>query len=213
MVSGLLLSLIGFFEVSDDVFSDPLEGDYEVQTFDQTIAQFVRSIESPLLTQSMIDLTSLGSLSVIFVMSFVLSSVLYTYRDYKGLSYLFIVLAGAGLWPTLLKLYFKRERPPLTQHLVNVTDLSFPSGHAFGAAALYFALAYYSAQYTRNWYQEIFFYILGGTLIILVGVSRIYLGVHFPTDVLAGVSGGLVWVLLVSLIFEVTVRRKRDLLP
>src|SRR5690606_32446059 len=120
-----------------------------------------------------------------------------SYRDFKGIIFLSVVLGGAGLWPTLLKPYFGRERPSETDQLVTTVDLSFPSGHTFGATAVYIALAFYVAQYARTWAHEVFFYYLALVLIVLVGTSRIYLGVHYPTDILAGLSGGAAWALLI----------------
>lgn len=155
----------------------------------------------------MTDLTALGSVSVVLTMFVVLASVLVSYRDYRGLVYLSVVLLGAGLWPTLLKTYYRRPRPVEIEHLVTVTDFSFPSGHAFGAASVYIALAFYAAKYAKSWHQELFFYILGGALITVVGTSRIYLGVHYPTDVIAGVAAGSAWGLGVSAAVEFFKRR------
>lgn len=204
-----ILGILGFEEVADDVFYDPKEGDFEAQLFDKSLANFFRSFQSPLLTQAMTDLTALGSISVLLTLFFVLFSVLWSYRDYKGLSYLLVVLIGAGAWPALLKIFFQRDRPDVANHLVHVSDLSFPSGHSFGAAAIYVALAFYSAQYAKNWIHEIFFYALGAILIALVGISRIYLGVHYPTDVLAGLCGGMAWAFLVSACFQFFLAFKR----
>lgn len=204
LLLGLVVSLVCFEEVMDDVFYDPLEGDREALEFDRMIMNHVTELRLPLLTQAMTDLTALGSISVVLTLFLVMASVLYSFRDFKGMTYLFSVLLGAGLWPLFLKPLFARARPDSIEHLVNVTDLSFPSGHSFGAAAVYLGLSYYAGQHARTWPQEVFFYILGGVLIFLIGLTRIYLGVHYPTDVLAGISGGLAWGFMVSLVFELT---------
>ena len=208
ILAGIIISLIAFEEVVDDVFDDPLEGDHEASLFDQSIANWVLKIQTPLLNQVMIDLTSLGSVSVVATLFIILASVMVIYRDIPGLIYLSSVLAGAGTIPFLLKNYFQRERPIIGNHLERVTDLSFPSGHTFAATALYIALAYYAAKIARSWYHEIFFYFLGALLIVTVGVSRIYLGVHFSTDVIAGLSSGAAWGFFMSLIFEIYKRQK-----
>lgn len=202
LLAAMALSLIAFEEVVDDVFHDPLEGDHESHDFDQAISGWIRGFRSPSMTQIMTDLTALGSVSVLSVFFFLLASVLLTYRDLKGLSYLSLVIAGAGFWPSFLKPYYARPRPVEIDQLVTVSNLSFPSGHSFGATAVYIALTYYAAQYARRWPQEIFFYSLGALLICLVGISRIYLGVHFPTDVLAGVSSGAAWAFFISAVYE-----------
>lgn len=210
---GLLIFAVlifSFYEIVDDVFYDPKEGDIESQIFDDWVIQFLSQFRNPRLNQVMMDLSALGSVSVITTFFIILFSVLLSFRDFKGLSYLSILLAGAGLWPSLLKLYFQRPRPNHLEHLVIVTDYSFPSGHAFGAAAVYIGLAYYTGRYTRNWTQEIFFYFLGMLLVSIVGVSRVYLGVHFPSDVMAGICLGVIWALIVSAIYELLFPAKTE---
>jgi undecaprenyl-diphosphatase len=202
MIVGIVIALVGFEEVADDVFYDPLEGDFEFREFDRSVTQWVSRFRSPVLNQVMIDLTALGSVSVVLTLFIVLASVLATYRDFRGLGYITIVLAGAGAWPLLLKSYFGRERPPEMDRLVEVASLSFPSGHSFGASAVYIGLAYYVTQYTRSWAHEVFFYCLGALLILVVGTTRIYLGAHFPTDVVAGLCGGIAWGLICASVFE-----------
>lgn len=210
MLAGVIISLLGFAEIVDDVFSDPQEGDLESVQFDHDVRKIASGLRSPMLTQAMTDLTALGSVSVVFAFVFVLVSVLFSYKDYRGIAYLMVISAGAGIFPSLLKVYFDRERPDSLDHLVNVSDLSFPSGHAFGATAIYFGLAFYSGLYARTWRQEVFFYILGGLLISLVCLSRIYLGVHFPTDVIAGFFGGAVWALSASAVYVLLNQRKAN---
>lgn len=205
-----LISLLFFEEVYDDVFLDPLEGDQEVFHFDEKIMQFFSQYRTPRINQMMTDLTALGSVSVVVTLFVVLASVLITYKDYKGLTYISVVLAGGGIWPLVLKPLFNRTRPEIVDHLVQVTDLSFPSGHSFGAASVYVALAFYSGGYARGWRQEIFFYLLGALLIFVVGLSRIFLGVHYPTDVLAGIAGGLTWGFGISAVYELVTDRRSN---
>lgn len=212
----MILAIVGFEEVADDVFLDPSEGDFEAQQLDSSISNLARSFRAEHLNQVMTDLTSLGSVSVLTTLFLILATVVYFYRDYVGLGYLALIFVGSGVWPSLLKLYFKRERPLLEDHLVRVLDYSFPSGHSFGAAAIYIGLSFYVARFAHSRAQELTYYFLGLLLISIVGVSRIYLGVHFATDVLAGICGGAVWGLFLSLIYERHLSRRskaRDATP
>ncbi len=211
MIIGMIASLLFFEEVVDDVFHDPKVGDHEASVFDKKIADRVLLMQTQTLNQVMTDLTALGSVSVIGTLFIILASVMMVYRDYRGLVYLSVVLAGAGAIPFWLKNVFNRERPIVENHLVRVSDLSFPSGHTFAATALYIALAYYTAKFARTWGHEIFFYFLGLLVIITVGVSRIYLGVHFSTDVIGGLTSGAAWGLFVSILFELQKIIKRGL--
>jgi undecaprenyl-diphosphatase len=213
LVVGVVVAAFSFEEVIDDVFYDPREGDIESRIFDESIMSFVDGVRSEQLTQIMTDMTALGSFSVILAFFFAVSSMLIIYRHFSGLAYLIIVLAGAGLWPLVLKQFFQRARPDQLQHLVNVADLSFPSGHAFGATSVYLAMAFYSKVYGKTWQQEIFFYFLAALMITIVGFSRIYLGVHYPTDVLRGISSGAIWALSVSTAFELLHTLRRPKVP
>ena len=193
---------VGFEEVYDDVFNDPLEGDHEAEILDKQIFQMFNSYRSPLLSQVMSDITALGSVSVLIILFVIMLSALKFFKDYRGLLYQSIIGLGVAVIPFTLKMLFQRERPLDLEHLTHATTYSFPSGHAFSATAIYIALAYYIAQYTKPIHQKVFFYLLGFVLIFLVSVSRIYLGVHYATDVLAGVYSGGIWVCSVTLAFE-----------
>src|SRR5688572_21465076 len=129
--------VFGFAEIVDDVFDDPREGDHDAGSFDTSFGQYVQSFRSDLLTQVAIDLTALGSASVLSVFALLAYAVVLGARDRVGFIHLTLALVGAFALPELLKGYFVRERPDALVHLVTVRTLSFPSGHSFGAAACY----------------------------------------------------------------------------
>ncbi|HEY0961710.1 MAG TPA: phosphatase PAP2 family protein [Pseudomonadales bacterium] len=190
-----------FFEIVDDVFFDPLEGDVESHEFDAAVSRFLTQFRSEGLTQAAIDLTALGSVSVLTVFAILAYAAAIGSRDFVGLAHLSIALLGAGLWPQLLKPLYGRERPDLLERLVPAADLSFPSGHAFGAAACYATFAYLCARYTQSHAAEIFAYVFAALLITVIGLTRIYLGVHYATDVLAGFAAGGAWAFLLAALF------------
>ena len=201
-----------FFEVVDDVFYDVPEGDLETHEFDDDVARYFVQFRSENLTQIAIDLTALGSVSVIGLFSLLVYCAIVLARDYIGFAHMTVAMLGPGAWPTLLKPYFNRERPNLFDHLVTVGDLSFPSGHSFGAAAAYATFAFFCARYIRLRTAEALCYFFAVAIVAVVGVTRIYLGVHFATDVIAGLCAGGAWAFLLAAGFSV-LYQKRPLWP
>lgn len=202
MILMIIICLMIFEEVSDDVFSDPKEGDLEAMTFDHQVIQYFKSWRTDRLNQVMSDITALGSLSVIGLLTFIMTGLLIAYRDARGLLYLTIMTLGTITLPWILKALFERPRPSVLEHLTRVETHSFPSGHAFAASVMYLSLAYLAARRLETLKVEILYYLLALLVISLVGLSRIYLGVHYPTDIVAGMSSGIAWFLLVTLVMQ-----------
>ncbi len=192
----------GYFEIVDDVFSDPLEGDMETPEFDRDVAQFFMQFRTERLTQIAIDLTALGSISVLVVFGMLAYAVIVARRDLIAFLHISVAVTGALFWPVILKPYFGRDRPPVIDQLVRVGDLSFPSGHAFGAAAAYATFAFFWARFVRAYSAEVFCYFFAFALVAIIAVTRIYLGAHYASDVLAGISAGGAWAFFVAAAFS-----------
>lgn len=201
MVLVIIIGAFVFEEVVDDIFSDPKVGDPETLVFDNNVLQKFREVRTINLNQAMSDITALGSFSVITLMTIVLVIFLIIEKDWRGLVYICCMSLGAGLIPELLKSLFMRDRPDITGHLTYVKSTSFPSGHSFGATVAYFSLAFLLSREVKNIKIEILYYLLAFIVVLLVGTSRMYLGVHYPTDVVGGISSGLMWFSLVSIPF------------
>jgi len=141
------------------------------------------------------DLTGLGSPVVLALIT--IAVVGYLWLERKRGTALFVVLAvvGGALLETLLKLSFARPRPELVSHLVDVNSFSFPSGHATMATITYLTLGVLLARAEERRRMKLYLLAVAVFVALLVGISRIYLGVHWPTDVLAGWCVGAAWAL------------------
>lgn len=142
---------------------------------------------------AMRDITSLGSSTVlVLIVAAVIVYLLLIRRPMTAL-FTFTAVAGGQLLSTLLKAEIDRPRPDLVSHLVNETSLSFPSGHAMVSAVTYLTLGSLAARFLPGRTTKIFVLCLAVLTTLLVGVSRVYLGVHWPSDVLAGWCAGFAW--------------------
>jgi undecaprenyl-diphosphatase len=141
------------------------------------------------------DITALGSFAVLAIVLFaVVGYLLLSHRLAAALLVLAAVLGGVAM-NSLLKLGIARPRPDFVASSVKVFTASFPSGHAAISAITYLTLAALLARTTPSRRLGLYFVTIGIMLTLLVGVSRVYLGVHYPTDVLAGWCVGSAWAL------------------
>ena len=142
------------------------------------------------------DVTSLGGATVLSLMT--AAVVGYLLVDEKRAAALFVLasVAGGAALSTVLKLAFARPRPNIVPHLVEVHTASFPSGHAMLSAVIYLTLGALLARVERPPRIKIYVLTVAILLTFLIGLSRVYLGVHWPTDVLAGWCAGAAWATL-----------------
>ncbi len=146
------------------------------------------------------DITALGSMVVlVLVTATVVIYLLMIGWRRQALSVL-VAVGGGQILSSLLKLGIDRPRPDLVSHLVNVQTLSFPSGHAMMSAVTYLTLGAMLAGIVPGRATRIYVLCVAILLTLLVGVSRVYLGVHWPSDVLAGWCAGFAWATLCWLV-------------
>lgn len=142
------------------------------------------------------DITALGSAVILTVLVITLSAYLYGVHDRGGAVFLLVVVVGAALLSVVLKVLIARERPDFATPYVYETSASFPSGHSQIAASLYPALAIVFARRERRKSIRAVFLVAALLIVLLVGLSRVLLAAHYPTDVMAGWAVGLSWVTL-----------------
>jgi undecaprenyl-diphosphatase len=191
----------GFIFTADHV----LEGDTEA--FDTWAVRAMRRSDDPAtpigpawLHEIGRDATAFGGVAGLTFFTLVAAGFLYL-NGKRAMVWLLLASTGGGLvLSSLLKEWFNRPRPEIVPHLSYVYTSSFPSGHSMLSAVVYLTLGSLLAASVTQRRLKAYILFVAILLTVLVGVSRVYLGVHYPTDVLAGWMAGLAWSLLVWLI-------------
>jgi len=166
--------------------------------FDNHIRSLVHGFANPTLTRVMRGLSFIGAPA--FLIAFGALVIIYYVRAGKPrMAILFVVtVAGAEVLDEILKLVFHRTRPVAFFGLAEPIVYSFPSGHALVSCSFFGVLAAFAAARTPSAVKRWIYRIAAGLLILLIGLSRIYLGVHYPSDVLGGYAAAIVWVIIVE---------------
>jgi len=209
----LLLAAAGvwlFVEVADDV----LEG--ETASVDELLLLSLRvandasdPLGPPWVEELARDMTGLGGVGVLTILTLASAGFLALQRRTHLAIYLLVAVGCGTVASLLLKLGFDRPRPELVPHGSLVYTSSFPSGHSMLSAVVYLTLGALLASGQTNLLMRAYLLGLAALLAALVGVSRVYLGVHWPTDVLAGWAAGAAWALMCWALAE-RLRRRGD---
>jgi membrane-associated phospholipid phosphatase len=191
----LVTSTLLFGDVLDDVLNRN-----EIARFDLPIVRFIVENRVAWLTIAMKGVTQLGrSEVVVFVM---LAAGIHFHRRTGRWRPMLLLLSAAGgalLLDLVAKIAFAQPRPPAAWMAVPAYGYGFPSGHTT-LAAMYITLAHFISRLERRWPTKVFTYSAGITIAFLIGISRVYLGVHWPTDVIGGwaLAAGWIGILLMT---------------
>jgi undecaprenyl-diphosphatase len=161
--------------------------------FDNAVIHAVQSQESPFLTPIMEFFTMVGSTRAVVVICSLILFFLYKVFHHRHELILFIiVVAGSPLLNSVLKEIFKRARPDL-HRLIEIGGYSFPSGHAMNAFTVYGILTFLLWRHIFNQTGRILLLFFSSVVVFIIGISRIYLGVHYPSDVIGGYLASGFW--------------------
>ncbi len=200
--AGALFFLAVFLRLGGLVREDHLLHPW-IQRIDDDLLLWVDHVmRSPKWNFLFLDLSSLGSLAVVGMICIVSSTLLILARDPAAVVHLLLVAAGGFQLASWTKHFFDRPRPDVIPKLIHAGGQSFPSGHAVTASAIYLTLAILASRHFPSTGARITFFSLAGLLVTIVAFSRVYLGVHFPTDVLSGALLGGAWALFMGVLFS-----------
>lgn len=207
-----MLVLLGVLWLILNLAGEVLEGD--TLDFDKKMLSALRKADNPSqpigppwLELAAFDLTALGGPTILGLTVAAVVGYLLLHGLYRNAAFVFLASVGGWLLNDFLKELFARPRPQVVPHLRQVMSLSFPSGHALTSAAIFLTLGALLMRVAERRFVK--FYIMSVAVLatLLVGATRVYLGVHYPTDVLAGWLIGSSWALFCWLLERSLERR------
>ena len=165
----------------------------EAFSLDRSLLLWIHQFANPQLDRVMLFVTALGDPGMVITVFISTIAWLGMKRRYSdGIRFL-IICAGGILINQVMKLFFAKPRPELWTRLINEHSFSFPSGHAVGSMVVYGFIAYILAKELPVYRR--YLYAIASILTIAIGFSRLYLGVHYPTDIIAGYGVGILWLI------------------
>ncbi len=187
-----LASCLVILLVLSKLFNEVIER--EAFAFDTSFLLWLHQFANPNLDIVMLTITRLADPEVVVSIAVISLGILW-WQHYRQEAKIFaLACLGAAILNTGLKLLFSKPRPQLWPRLISETSFSFPSGHALGSLVFYGLIAYELATHYPKFSQMIYSLAVG--VIVAISISRLYLGVHWPTDVIAGGCIGFLWLML-----------------
>lgn len=188
-----------------------LEGD--TQSYDVAILQWIHGHQNPILTKLMLEATYLGTGTVVMAIVCVTAAFLWNTEHKHSARLLVASTAGAILLNNALKLMYHRPRPTVFEWQTHALSSSFPSGHAMSATVVYGTVAYLLMRLQKRRWTRVLTLCFAVALVLLVCVTRLYLGVHYPSDVIGGIIVGLAWAAFCMATLEATLAMARRRAP
>lgn len=190
LVGGATIAIAGtaaFVELASHVRSGA------TQAFDESVMRWMGAHRIEWIERSLIEITALGT-GLVVMMIVVISALFLIATQHRFSAFLLLVASAGGIvLNAVLKSSFDRPRPQLFEWLTEPSSSSFPSGHAMSSAIVYFTVAYLIARLEKRRWMRVVTILSSLLIVLLISVSRLYLGVHYPSDVLAGMIIGLAW--------------------
>jgi len=189
------------------IAEDVVNHDAPLGTLDQDVATWLHAQTTPSRTRLMLFVSDLGAPLTVLAMTLVLAIFLLWKHRHSQLQLLVLAVPGGALLNVIMKHLIHRDRPIFEDPIQTLTSYSFPSGHAMGSTVFFGTLAAIVIWQVRDWRLGALAIAVAGLLVALICCSRIYLGVHYLSDVIAGVLAGVVW--LGACLFALATLRQR----
>lgn len=205
VVGGVIILCLSwlFGEISENV----MEGD-PLTELDQQLSDFFHEHRTTEVTAAMKVVTEMGSASFITLGTILAAVLLLIWKGWYRLGTLMLAVPGGALMNLLLKYLIKRDRPFFENPILSFSNYSFPSGHTMGATLFYGVLAAFVIVSKAGWKWKVGAVFLAALIVQIVGFSRIYLGAHFLSDVVAAATAGIAWMALCVTVMD-AIRRRR----
>jgi undecaprenyl-diphosphatase len=190
LLSGALVAVLctwAFSEIAEQVRAGA------TQTFDVAVMSWIGAHRSPGLQTAMLEITALGTGTVVTMIVLIAAMFMWLNRHRHSAILLIVATLGGMVLDNLLKIGFNRPRPQVFEWGTYAVSSSFPSGHAMSSVIVYGTVAYLAARLQQNVASRILTMSTALLIIVAICSSRLYLGVHYPSDVVAGVVIGLAW--------------------
>jgi undecaprenyl-diphosphatase len=183
-------------------------GEGRAAAADRAILRWMAERRTPPLNGLMVGITTFGSRTFMAALIVATLVILIVRRDRRDAIHLVVAALGVGALVWVTKGIVERARPTEVQHVVHVSGFSYPSGHSLATAALYITIAVIASSHLRTRAAKVAVVAGVASLVALVGLSRVYLGVHYPSDVLGGMSMGVSWALMLAAAVAVLAARR-----
>ena len=197
---GLLLGMLVASSLLFSKLAEDVAGEESIVSFDRMVSVSLHAHATALATGVLSAVTWLGGAQVLIAVTLVTAVWLLRRRRVAHAALMGMALAGGDWLNALLKATFDRPRPSFSEPIATAAGFSFPSGHAMSSLTVYGALAFVIAASVKSRRARLLGVVSLAALVVAIGFSRVYLGVHYVSDVLAGYSAGIAWLMVCALV-------------
>jgi undecaprenyl-diphosphatase len=197
---GLLLGMLVASSLLFSKLAEDMAGGESIVSFDRMVSVSLHAHATALATGVLSAVTWLGGAQVLIAVTLVTAVWLLRRRRVAHAALMGMALAGGDWLNALLKATFDRPRPSFSEPIATAAGFSFPSGHAMSSLTVYGALAFVIAASVKSRRARLLGVVSLAALVVAIGFSRVYLGVHYVSDVLAGYSAGIAWLMVCALV-------------